>query len=109
MIPEERSIVNLNFIFGLQFAPHRLRDSAHALRQIGVGGDGELLGRVAHGDLRLGVHFDNQAVRPGGDPRQGQAFDVARFPRTTGTAAISSVLRVAVSKVRIPRSHSTTL
>ena len=28
---------------------------------------------------------------------------------TTGTAETSSVLRVAVSKVRIPRSHNTTL
>ena len=124
MIPEESLIVNLNFIFSLQFAPHGLRDGAHALRQLGPGGDGELLGRVAHGDLRIRVHLHDQAVCSRRHTGQRQRCDIGGLARrvggvdedrqelrsrTTGTAAISSVLRVAVSKVRMPRSHSTTL
>lgn len=51
-----------------QFPSHGGGHCANLFDQRLVFRNGELLGRVAHGDLRLRMHFDNQAVRPAAIP-----------------------------------------
>ena len=108
----------------LQALPQRADHAAQAAHERAELGVVELLSGVGPCLLGGGVHLDDEAVGAGRGRREGQRRHQLRRPAAwlgstqtgrwvsslrTGTALTSRVKRVAVSKVRMPRSHSTTL
>src|SRR5262245_1184878 len=106
-----------------QHAPEHRRDHAQLahepLELLGV----QALRAVGERLLGVVVHLDEQPVRARGHPARAIGITLSRRPvpwlgstrmgrwlsfLTTGIAEMSSVLRVAFSKVRMPRSHRIT-
>lgn len=111
---------------GLDLSADRLGHPANLREQLRILSGSQLPLGVGHSALRARVNLDDEAVgAAGGGKPQGQGLYISALSRRmggiddnrqanflsliTGTAEISKVFRVAVSKVRMPLSQRTTL
>ena len=109
---------------GLDLSADRLGHPTNLREQLRILSGSQLLLGVGHSALRARVNLDDEAVGAAGGGSQGQGLYISALPAAwegstiigrqllsliTGTAEISKVFRVAVSKVRMPLSQRTTL